>query len=285
MRHERGHEDGGAGEAPHGAWWLAGRVPWFRFVGCLALGLATTVAVAWVGAALIPLERLGGVVSLDGDHLEPWCLEVRGPSVSRIVWFEKGRVYSKPGIGPSGASSAAVSNWSFATSTRSNPRFITGKVSMPVDLRKMLESGRDSWWAVAEDRRGWPLPAFKGRVYGTMDRASASVYVVEDASWYLPKTAWTGTPSSSVLATMRFIPLRPVWPGLILDSLVAAVAWGAVFVGVRGVWRVTLGKRRSVQGSCPKCGYDLKGDLEAGCPECGWNRAGLSVESPESGPA
>ncbi|MGD9790863.1 MAG: hypothetical protein AB7Q00_11255 [Phycisphaerales bacterium] len=260
-------------------------MPWFRFAACLAMGLATTVAVAWVGAVLIPLERLGGVVSLDGDHLEPWCLEVRGPSVSRFVWFEKGRVYSKPGVGPSGASSAAVSNWSFATSTRSNPKFTTGKVSMPADIRKMLESGQDSWWAVAEDRRGWPLPAFKGRVYGTMDRASASVYVVEDASLWVPKTPWSGIPSSNALATMRLIPLRVYWPGLVVDVLVLAVAWGVVFAGVRGVWRVTLGKKRSVQGACPKCGYDLRGDLEAGCPECGWNRAGLSEEAPESGPA
>ena len=24
---------------------------------------------------------------------------------------------------------------------------------------------------------------------------------------------------------------------------------------------------------CLKCGYDLRGKLDAGCPECGWNRA------------
>jgi len=23
---------------------------------------------------------------------------------------------------------------------------------------------------------------------------------------------------------------------------------------------------------CPKCKYDLRGDLASGCPECGWNR-------------
>ena len=25
-------------------------------------------------------------------------------------------------------------------------------------------------------------------------------------------------------------------------------------------------------GHCPRCGYDLRRDLNAGCPECGWNR-------------
>ena len=29
---------------------------------------------------------------------------------------------------------------------------------------------------------------------------------------------------------------------------------------------------RSHRGGCPKCGYDLRGDLDSGCPECGWNR-------------
>lgn len=37
--------------------------------------------------------------------------------------------------------------------------------------------------------------------------------------------------------------------------------------------------RRERQGRCPKCGYDLKGNLTAGCPECGWNRA-----KPEANP-
>ena len=32
-------------------------------------------------------------------------------------------------------------------------------------------------------------------------------------------------------------------------------------------------RRRLASGECPKCGYDLRGDLEDGCPECGWNRA------------
>jgi hypothetical protein len=26
------------------------------------------------------------------------------------------------------------------------------------------------------------------------------------------------------------------------------------------------------RGMCPKCHYDLRGDLAGGCPECGWNR-------------
>ena len=37
--------------------------------------------------------------------------------------------------------------------------------------------------------------------------------------------------------------------------------------------RVQLPDRRRCMGKCPKCGFDLRGDLESGCPECGWNRA------------
>jgi len=29
---------------------------------------------------------------------------------------------------------------------------------------------------------------------------------------------------------------------------------------------------RARRGRCPRCGYELRGNMNAGCPECGWNR-------------
>lgn len=40
-------------------------------------------------------------------------------------------------------------------------------------------------------------------------------------------------------------------------------------------WRNTIQKRarwRMFNGLCPKCKYDLQGNVEVGCPECGWRR-------------
>lgn len=34
--------------------------------------------------------------------------------------------------------------------------------------------------------------------------------------------------------------------------------------------RLAVRKRRLDMGYCPRCGYDLRGDLNHRCPECGW---------------
>ena len=64
------------------------------------------------------------------------------------------------------------------------------------------------------------------------------------------------------------LPLRPIFPGYLIDTLFYSAIWLALFVGP-GAARRTIRRRR---GRCPMCGYDLRGDLESGCPECGWGR-------------
>src|SRR5438045_4815895 len=84
----------------------------------LALGLLTTIAVVIALSDLIPIHKAPPRVAIDGDHLQPWLIQLSYPGARRTIWFEKGRIYSKQGVGPPGGSSAAVSCWSFATSTR-----------------------------------------------------------------------------------------------------------------------------------------------------------------------
>jgi len=68
--------------------------------------------------------------------------------------------------------------------------------------------------------------------------------------------------------SFRRIPLHPIWPGLLFDTLFYAAIWFGVFIGFTGARRFIRAKR----GRCPRCGYDLRGQLAQGCPECGWNR-------------
>ncbi|MFY7896709.1 MAG: hypothetical protein ACOVP8_10785 [Phycisphaerales bacterium] len=68
------------------------------------------------------------------------------------------------------------------------------------------------------------------------------------------------------------LPVRPVWPGLVVNTaLYAASAYGA-FVACRVGWR-RFGpqrRRRIARGCCPACGYDRHGiAASAMCPECG----------------
>ena len=59
------------------------------------------------------------------------------------------------------------------------------------------------------------------------------------------------------------LPVMPVWPGFVVNTLVFAVVAVAAVV-VPGVARASVRRRR---GRCIACGYDLSG-LDT-CPECG----------------
>jgi len=64
------------------------------------------------------------------------------------------------------------------------------------------------------------------------------------------------------------LPLRPIFPGFLVNTLFYAAIWFGIFFGVATLRRFVRKKR----GRCVKCSYDLRGEFEIGCPECGWNR-------------
>lgn len=77
-------------------------------------------------------------------------------------------------------------------------------------------------------------------------------------------SSWSGKPR------ILKLPLRPLWPGFLLDTGFYAVLWALPLFGLPLIRQ----SRRKRKGRCPKCAYDLKRDFNSGCPECGWRRAG-----------
>ncbi len=66
----------------------------------------------------------------------------------------------------------------------------------------------------------------------------------------------------------RYLPLRPIWSGLIINTFIyATIIWMMMFIA-----SIMLQHRRFKKGHCPKCNYELRRDYSAGCPECGWGR-------------
>jgi hypothetical protein len=72
----------------------------------------------------------------------------------------------------------------------------------------------------------------------------------------------------------RRLPVVPCWPGFLIDSIFYALILWLLIPGPFVLRRLIRIKR----GRCPKCGYDLRGDLKRGCPECGWNREAEATE-------
>src|SRR5262245_46391969 len=105
----------------------------------LVLAILTTLAVAWGSASFLHLDQHHrGVIAADGDHVQPYLLHLFWPTASRLIWFEKGRVYNHPSSAPQGASSTAVANWSFATNAKRTPQFTKGPLTLPPDIAAQI---------------------------------------------------------------------------------------------------------------------------------------------------
>ncbi len=75
---------------------------------------------------------------------------------------------------------------------------------------------------------------------------------------------------------VRAIPYRPIWPGLIFNTIFYALL---AFVTHR-LLRTIREHRRFTKGRCPTCRYDLNANFAPGCPECGWRREATQPAPP-----
>lgn len=106
---------------------------------------------------------------------------------------------------------------------------------------------------------GFPMLCMTGRYEISLTSDEVNYFTLIDPSSNLSKGS---------LRPRWLIPLRPVWPGFIVNTVIYAVL----------LWLLTLAPftaRRMIrhkQGRCIKCGYDLRGTEHDVCPECGWER-------------
>lgn len=114
---------------------------------------------------------------------------------------------------------------------------------------------------------GWP---FRGAVWH--DRQTLHNYLSDSG----PRGISSKSESVWVVRDRYFLPLQPIWTGLLANLFIYAFGAYALLT-VLAIVRATLRKHR---GRCPRCAYDLRHALPAGCPECGWNRQPTNVSPP-----
>ncbi len=117
--------------------------------------------------------------------------------------------------------------------------------------------GDDNQWVGGiwhEAAFGWPFPALR-----SMTDGQAVVDGLTPPGWL---------PAIRDPHPHAVLPYRPVWSGLLVDTLsfTGLCALGGFLFGVtRRRWRVSRSR-------CPWCNYDMRGCPGIACPECGRER-------------
>lgn len=123
---------------------------------------------------------------------------------------------------------------------------------------------------------GWPLRSMRWVEGVVTDGAGVAKVWTSGAGPIVPVAGQQGPGTMSNWGWVdgwvtRRLPLRPVWPGFAVNTVVFAGAAWVLVVAPLAVVRGAVRARRRGRGECEGCGYALAG-LEK-CPECGSSAA------------
>jgi hypothetical protein len=228
----------------------------------LTTGLAVTVLVAWLIAVTVNVYE-GPVESAYTSGEQTWFLKRQENFGS--VWLFSARYQ---GAAQSGFDLAA----GIFRIRQEDPTPLLPAGFSPPPPPASYQRGEESAHEFAGQAHGWPMRA----MYFSLDEdytVSASPEVEGGFVTGLPR--W----KSSVARTApqpRVLPLRPLWPGFALNTLIFAALFGLVFVPS------LLRKRlRRQNACCPHCGYPA--GPSPICSECGHPRPSGDVDADATG--
>lgn len=220
---------------------------------CVVLGVLATLSSAWV-SALRPIEQSRTSVvegfSRRGAGYADWWVTVtsrRAGVLVRSAWATGDSAYL--GVGRAQSAEELLPRWAGFV------RPSTADTAIPYVFRYA-------------EAHGWPMLAlWSGREYDAFQTAGATISsaVKVQHGYLLPQDRHK---PHDLVAVVRVIPLAPIWPGFLGNTMIYAGALWLLH------WTVVMVRRlaRLRTGRCPRCAYDLSGNFGCGCPECGWRR-------------
>ena len=251
---------------------------------CLLLGAATSWIVAW---GLATAEWAGWVKP--GESSSSFSFTIDEPylvDLSRSVYrFETIETWGLARLDAGGSTGQWAKNKADQWLTREEQRRADQPDAPLVRLQTTVVPG--------PARAGQPTVRFQGTGLPSI-AASANAVLIHRTSVGWPKRSISRaeTTETATGTRMQFfnwttisrmvdgwqgrvsipleLPLRPIWPGLLLNTTFYGALWALPLFGLPLVKQ----SRRRRKGRCPRCNYDLKRHLEQGCPECGWGKSG-----------
>jgi hypothetical protein len=235
-------------------------VGWYtrRVLTCVAVGVALTLASAWLPGAVIPMGQTRHVWG-SGSYSRGYS--VYGPPTTKMsrAWAPGVSItYLQVGYTPDGQPGAVPTGTEPELEGVWTPWMRTTGLRV---LRGYVAAGDLPFDTICFETRGWPMPAAwceyrypPPPTGATLEPRGAIALPGDHPVGLLP----IGT-------VPRALPCRPIWSGLLIDaSFWTAAAAPLVFAPslVRGI------RRRRANG-CSRCGYDLTGLAGSACPECG----------------
>lgn len=235
----------------------------------LALGLCTSVLVAWAGAlvdrTMWPDTILTRGPSGTRTEVRGWLVEAGRDRTLTWRTFDALDLWDEP---PDLDAPTELPAWSVGH----------GLADQPGPFAPARERSRDQAWEVSA---GWPMRCVRAvRTAGPTEFALPGEFVRGGAvamprPWpfkfkMLPREQQPGVWPWSPQGRTVVVPLRPMPLGLLANTIVFALAWAVALAPLTlpGVWRR---HRRRTRARCPRCAQSMGGLPDgAPCPECGW---------------